>query len=192
MRKSLNNTLLGIIVIIAVICGIYYYAFPHFVHENIATAEVKNHLENAFDISFKQSGENNWQAQTLDIAHKTLNTCSYSLENKDGALDWLEIRISYGGIEEYEAFYAESEEIFAAALASVFNDEANIKHAAKFLDKYWPQSNDANIVEIRQTKLIGDYTLVLRAKPVGDEQNRHYDRFSLYIVHDTNYHFASE
>ena len=192
MRKSLNNTLLSIIVLIAVICGIYYYAFPHFVHENIATAEVKNHLENAFDISFEPSGESNWQVQTVDTAHKTLNTYSYSLENKDGALDWLEIRISYGGIEEYEAFYADSEEIFAAALASVFNDETNIKHAAKFLDKYWPQSNDANIAEIRQTKLIGDYTLVLRAKPVGDEQNRHYDRFSLSIVHDTNYHFANE
>ena len=65
MRKSLNNTLLSIIVLIAVICGIYYYAFPHFVHENIATAEVKNHLENAFDISFKQSGESNWQVQTV-------------------------------------------------------------------------------------------------------------------------------
>ena len=45
--------------------------------------------------------------QTVDTGHKTLNTCSYSLEDKDGALDWLEIRISYGGIEEYgyrEAF----------------------------------------------------------------------------------------
>ena len=192
MRKSLNNTLLGIIVLIAVICGIYYYAFPHFMHENIATAEVKNHLENSLDISFEPSGDNNWQAQTLDIADKTLNTCSYSLEDQDGALDWLEIRISYGGIEEYEAFYAESEEVLATALASVFNKEANIKLATKFLEKYWPQSNDANIAEIRRTKLIGDYTLVLRAKPVGDEQNRHYDRFSLSIVHDTNYHFASE
>lgn len=51
--------------------------------------------------------------QTVDTAHKTLNVCAYSLEDKDGTLDWLEIRISYGGIEEYEAFYADSEEILA-------------------------------------------------------------------------------
>ena len=186
--KKLFCLIVTLIIVIAAILSTQ----NHLHDEQLMTFKIKASLENSLDISFKQSGESNWQVQTVDTAHKTLNTCSYSLEDKDGALDWLEIRISYGGIEEYEAFYAESEEIFAVALASVFNDEANIKHAAKFLDKYWPQSNDANIVEIRQTKLIGDYTLVLRAKPVGDEQNRHYDRFSLYIVHDTNYHFASE